>query len=101
MNDAEKIGTAEDGEPVLRVSLFPDLEINGIGIVFEEQARALGYHCVAGVDEVGRGCLAGPVVAAACILDCSKPLHKKLNDSKKLATAVREEIAEQLKAESI
>ena len=101
MNDAEKIDTTADSESVLRVSLFPDMEINGIGLVFEEQARALGYHCIAGVDEVGRGCLAGPVVAAACVLDCSRPLHKKLNDSKKLTTTVRDEIAEQLKAESI
>lgn len=37
---------------------------------------------IAGVDEVGRGCLAGPVVAAAVILD--KPI-KSLNDSKKLS----------------
>jgi ribonuclease HII len=101
MNDAEKIDTTADSESVLRVSLFPDMEINGIGLVFEEQARALGYHCIAGVDEVGRGCLAGPVVAAACVLDCSRPLHKKLNDSKKLTTTVRDKIAEQLKAESI
>src|SRR3989440_6502232 len=36
---------------------------------FEKLAWALGAHCVAGVDEVGRGSLFGPVVAAAVILD--------------------------------
>lgn len=48
-----------------------------------------GYTLEAGVDEVGRGCLAGPVVAAAVIL----PLHYRhplLNDSKKLSKKQRE-----------
>ncbi len=51
----------------------------------------------AGCDEAGRGCLAGPVVAAAVILDPAKPIAA-LNDSKKLSvkkrTALREEILE-------
>lgn len=42
----------------------------------------------AGCDEAGRGCLAGPVFAAAVILDPKKPI-KKLNDSKKLSEAER------------
>ena len=102
MGDAEKDRRIDLDDP-LRVSapLFSVDIPDGIGLVFEEQAHTEGYTCVAGVDEVGRGCLAGPVVAAACILDCSKPLHKKLNDSKKLAPAVREEIAEQLKSETV
>jgi ribonuclease HII len=101
MNDAERNDSSEiDGSP-LRVPLFEDMKPNGIGLVFEEQARADGYRLIAGVDEVGRGCLAGPVVAAACILDPAKPLHKKLNDSKKLTAAVREEISDQLRSECI
>ncbi|HEY6236787.1 MAG TPA: hypothetical protein VIW69_16930, partial [Candidatus Elarobacter sp.] len=36
---------------------------------FEERARASGYRLVGGIDEVGRGPLAGPVVAAAVILE--------------------------------
>ena len=68
-----------------------------IGIDFELQAHGEGFRFVAGVDEVGRGCLAGPVVAAACILDLAKPLPKGLNDSKKLTAKRREEIAGQLK----
>jgi ribonuclease HII len=72
-----------------------------IGIEFENQAIADGYRYIAGVDEVGRGCLAGAVVAAACILDLSKPLPKDLNDSKKLSAKKREQIDEELRANVI
>lgn len=68
-----------------------------IGIEFEQKAQADGYRFVAGVDEVGRGCLAGAVVAAACILDLSRPLPEGLNDSKKLTAKRREAISEELK----
>lgn len=50
-----------------------------------------GYRLEAGVDEVGRGCLAGPVVAAAVILP-QNYRHPLLNDSKKLTRKVREEL---------
>ncbi len=52
-------------------------------ISIEEQIRALGYQCLAGIDEVGRGPLAGPVVAAACILP-SNLLLRGIKDSKQL-----------------
>lgn len=68
-----------------------------IGLDFENRAIADGYRFIAGVDEVGRGCLAGAVVAAACILDLSKPLPEFLNDSKKLTARRRETVAEELK----
>lgn len=68
-----------------------------IGLDFENQAIAEGYRFIAGVDEVGRGCLAGAVVAAACILDLSKPLPEFLNDSKKITAKKRDKIAEELK----
>lgn len=61
---------------------------------FENQAVAEGFLLIAGVDEVGRGCLAGPVVAGACILDLSKPIPKGLNDSKKLTEKKRLAIEE-------
>lgn len=51
---------------------------------FESAARARGFACIAGVDEVGRGPLAGPVIAAAVILD-SAAIPEGLNDSKKLS----------------
>lgn len=85
----------EDGSVL--PALFADLEITGIGLYFEEEARNAGYSFVAGLDEVGRGCIAGPVVAAACILDPSKPYPQKLDDSKKLTPELREEIAFELK----
>lgn len=68
-----------------------------IGIDFENQAIAKGFRFIAGVDEVGRGCLAGAVVAAACILDLTKPLPEGLNDSKKLSAKKREQITKELK----
>lgn len=54
----------------------------------EQGLRARGYSLVAGVDEVGRGCLFGPVVAAAVILDPRHPV-RGLNDSKRLAAESR------------
>lgn len=61
-------------------------------------------YLVAGVDEAGRGPLAGPVVAAAVILDPAHPIHK-LKDSKKLSETAREtlfaEITEKALAFSI
>lgn len=56
------------------------------------------YWC--GVDEAGRGPLAGSVVAAAVILDSSFPIDG-LNDSKKLTAAKRERLAERIKAHAI
>jgi|TARA_B110000240_G_scaffold29621_2_gene31370 ribonuclease HII len=56
---------------------------------FEEDLQAQGYLNIAGVDEVGRGPLAGPVFAAAVILD-PKHIPNGLNDSKKLSAAKRE-----------
>jgi ribonuclease HII len=85
----------EDGSVL--PSLFADLEIAGIGLFFEEEARNAGYSFVAGLDEVGRGCIAGPVVAAACILDPSKAYPEKLDDSKKLTPELRQRIAAELK----
>ncbi len=72
-----------------------------IGIDFENQAHAENFCLVAGVDEVGRGCLAGAVVAAAVILDLSKPLPAGLNDSKKLSEKKRLEIDAQIRETAI
>jgi len=101
MANAKENGSARQNDSDLRVSLFPDLRVTRLGRVYERQAFSAGYKFVAGVDEVGRGCLAGPVVAAACILDSSKPLPKGLNDSKQLTRQQREEIAEKLKQRSL
>jgi ribonuclease HII len=83
------------------VSLFEDLYVTSLGFDYERQALGDGYILIAGIDEVGRGCLAGPVVAAACILDINKPIPEDLNDSKKLSPSLRETVAAQLREECI
>jgi ribonuclease HII len=65
------------------------------GFRYERKLRAIGVVRVAGIDEAGRGALAGPVVAAATVLP-EKFRHRKLNDSKQLAPDLREEIYEEL-----
>ena len=51
--------------------------------VIERRLRDSGFRCIAGTDEVGRGCLAGPVVAACVILD-GDPTLLGVNDSKQV-----------------
>lgn len=55
---------------------------------------------IAGVDEAGRGPLAGPVFAAAVILDPEQPIHG-LKDSKKLTKRQREQLAEAIKTKAL
>lgn len=57
-----------------------------------------GYACTAGVDEAGRGALAGPVVAAAAILPFAE---YPFNDSKKLSAVQRETLAEEVKLNAL
>ena len=64
---------------------------------FETAALARGYTRVAGVDEVGRGPLAGPVVAAAVVLDPAC-IPEGLNDSKALSARRREVLYDQILA---
>lgn len=68
----------------------------------ERELRLAGYRHVAGIDEVGRGCLAGPVVAAAVILP-ERHRIKGLRDSKMLPRARREALYAQItdRAEAI
>ena len=67
---------------------------------FEREARERGFTQVAGVDEVGRGCLFGPVFAAAVILDPLRPV-RGLHDSKILDMQDREKLAGQIKARCV
>lgn len=64
-------------------------------LTYERQAYAQGYQLIAGIDEVGRGPLAGPVVAAAVILpvNCKIPF---LNDSKKIPKSKHESIYQEV-----
>jgi ribonuclease HII len=63
----------------------------------ERAARARGYLRVAGTDEAGRGCLFGPVYAAAVILSPERPIGG-LRDSKQLPAQERERLAQVIQA---
>src|SRR6266853_747894 len=65
------------------------------GFRYEKKLQVVGISRIAGIDEAGRGALAGPVVAAAAILP-KKFRHRRLNDSKQLAPELREEIYQEL-----
>ncbi len=67
---------------------------------YERECYAKGYTLVAGVDEVGRGPLAGPVVAAAVILP-QNHIIAGIDDSKKLTAKKREELCEIIKKEAV
>ena len=64
--------------------------------VLEKKLLAGGYNLIAGIDEAGRGPLAGPVVAACVVCDWrfapDKKLLAQVNDSKKLSIKKREDL---------
>ncbi|MGQ9572190.1 MAG: ribonuclease HII [Dehalococcoidia bacterium] len=66
--------------------------------IYEEDLWAQGADLVAGVDEVGRGPLAGPVVAGAVLLPpcCHFPWLARVRDSKALSAARRQELADRI-----
>src|SRR5690625_5817247 len=66
---------------------------------FEETLWKEGYNRVMGLDEVGRGCLCGPVVAAGVILYPGSRLDERINDSKIVGKSEREELAERIRAD--
>lgn len=65
-----------------------------------EKKYRRGYKVVAGIDEVGRGPLAGPVMTCALVLPANYSIHY-VNDSKKVSARQREELAEVLKRDAI
>lgn len=67
---------------------------------YEREAKALGYRLIAGLDEAGRGPLAGPVVSAAVILP-DKYYPEGLDDSKKLTPKTRDRLFAQIVDESV
>ncbi len=66
----------------------------------ERELRARGFRLVAGLDEVGRGSLFGPVVAAAVVLDPDRPV-RGLNDSKLLEPERREILAGRIRERAV
>lgn len=79
-----------DSLPLIEEEIVPTFR-------FEKGLMRDGFLPVAGVDEAGRGPLAGPVVASAVILD-PRRIPKGLNDSKQLTAARREELYEEILA---
>lgn len=67
---------------------------------YENEARQAGYRLICGVDEAGRGPLAGPVCAAAVILP-EGHIIEGLNDSKKLSEKKREALYDIIKSEAV
>ena len=67
---------------------------------FERRLVRSGYGLIAGADEVGRGAVAGPVVAAAVILD-HKHVPRGINDSKQLTRLQREELAGEIRKHAV
>lgn len=85
--------TASDSPTLFEMPLRPDFAL-------ETRARANGLWPVAGLDEAGRGPLAGPVVAAAVVLDpvC---IPEGLDDSKRLSAAAREKLFAEITTRAI
>jgi ribonuclease HII len=78
------------------VSHFPNLD-------HENELRSQGFDLIAGIDEVGRGALAGPVVAGAVILShgAKSPWFKLVRDSKELNSRQRESLFESINGEAV
>lgn len=68
----------------------------GLSWSYETEALQAGHVRIAGVDEAGRGCLAGPVVAAALVFPDQTGWPEGLNDSKKLNRKSRSRLYEEL-----
>jgi ribonuclease HII len=66
----------------------------------ENALRRLGFVYVAGVDEVGRGCLAGPVVAASVVLDPDRYIPR-ISDSKTVTALERERLYERITRQAV
>lgn len=75
-------------------------EVSGPTLDRERELRASGHRFVAGVDEAGRGCLAGPVVAAAVIFDDDVCIDG-VTDSKLIERADREELAKEIESKAL
>lgn len=73
--------------------LWPDLECDTFAI--ERDLQKQGYRSIGGLDEVGRGPLAGPVVAACVILPAGCD-YQVFDDSKKLSATVRDRLYEEI-----
>jgi len=93
----ESFNRDKDKKDIKKIDLFLDLKDN---LKYEKELYNDGYTLIAGVDEVGRGPLVGPVVAAAVVLPKNYKLEG-LTDSKKLSEAKRNYFDEIIKRDAI
>lgn len=81
------------------------IKIDNDKLAYEREYLKLGYRYICGIDEVGRGCLFGPVTAAAVIMPLSlennKDIINGIEDSKKLTAKKREELSKKIIEKSI
>ena len=81
------------------------IKIDNDKLAYEREYLKLGYKYICGIDEVGRGCLFGPVTAAAVIMPLSlennKDIINGIQDSKKLTAKKREELSKKIIEKSI
>ena len=92
------------GQKLINEKIKLDNEIKRVTALYDFDRSFLKQWFIAGVDEVGRGPLAGPIVGAAVVLDLDvkdSDLILGLNDSKKLSEKRREEIAEVIKQKAV
>ena len=92
----------QDGEKKRRSRLTPEQLAEKYEAMsrYEQSAASQGYCRIAGMDEAGRGPLAGPVVAAAVILDPSKKILG-VDDSKKLSPAKRQRLKAEIEEKAV
>jgi ribonuclease HII len=81
-----------------QTELFEQFHVDTLA--FEHRARSRGFRLIAGIDEAGRGALAGPVVAAAVILPAGARING-VDDSKKLSPKQREELFDIITAQAL
>lgn len=69
-------------------------------LAYEKEAYQKGYNYIAGVDEVGRGPMAGPVVAA-CVIMPKDQMIEGINDSKKISDKMRRKLYNEIKEKAL
>ena len=86
-------------EKNIQRSLFTDNEKRDL-FFFEKKTRGRGFQLIAGIDEAGRGPLAGPVVASAVILPIDEEIDG-LTDSKKVSPSKRDFLFDEIKERAL
>jgi ribonuclease HII len=99
--DDERAGVRDAVQAALSRDRARAREADRLRRLYRLELELAGSGCavVAGVDEVGRGALAGPLTAGACVLP-PRPRIVGLNDSKKLTPSARERLAEEIRCTS-